>query len=257
MQNQTKNLNAVEAELTVPKRGEGELAFLVAGVEFGLELEQLKNGKVALTFEAEKAEDDDDDDDDDDDGPDDDGYQFVFSPYEGFEDSFEIKVAGRTYLIELEAGLETDDDDDDDDDDDGEVEAPELVAEVEVTPIGPRKRTPLEAELEIEAARGQEIDGSLEYRGLEIELGLEPAGARGRHYTLEVEIVDERTGDSYEREFRFRSNDGFEREIEISVGGRKFELELEVERDREDDTVVASLEIERAWAPHDNWDALI
>ncbi len=45
--------NTIEGELAVPKRSDGELAFEVAGVEFGLELEQLRNGKVALTVEAE------------------------------------------------------------------------------------------------------------------------------------------------------------------------------------------------------------
>lgn len=246
----------VEAELAAPRGSDGELAFEVAGVEFELELERLAPGRYAVTLEAEKDDDDDedhdedDDDDDDEDGPDAGEYRFEFGLRDGLEDTFRIEVGGRNYLIDLEAGLEDEDDDDDDDDvddddEDDAQEAPDVVAEIEVKPLREQKWSPFEAELEIEAARGREVEGSLEYRGLEIGLELEPASARGRHYILEVELEDEKSGDVFEREFKVDTRHGFEREFVVRVGHRTFELEVEVERDREDDEILASLEIER------------
>lgn len=247
--------DAAEAELTVAEGSEGELEFEAAGLEAELALETLDDGRVAVSFEA-VADDEDEDDDEDDDNGEDEGpepgeQRFVFAPEEGLEESFEIEVGGQAYRVELEAELSEDDEDDDgedddgddtEDDDDGEDDDREIEAEVEITPVGPTPRGPLEAELELEVARGEEAEGDLEYRGLEIGLEIEPDGS---DYVAEVEIEHVASGRVFEEEFRFNPDEGFEREFEAALGGRVYELELAAELDREDDEIAVSLEVEQ------------
>ena len=170
----------------------------------------LESGKAELSFEAGGDE-----------------WEFVFSPRQGIERSFEIEVKGREYLIELEAGR-------------GD-ERGLLEAEVEITPLGRQHWPGREAELELETKRGDDIEGSLEFRGLEFGLEAEAVGSK---YLVEVEIENEKSGRTFEREFWVNPQRNFEKEFKVEFGGRVFELEIETETDRREDAFEVALEIE-------------
>ena len=204
----SKHAGAVEAEVVVERGNEASLEFEFGKLEAEIGLDAPKHGLVEVSFEAGGKE-----------------WEFLFKPKDGFEKTFTAKVKGQEYLVELEAGRG---------DEPGEIEA-----EVEIKPVGPQK----EVEIELEVDRGDSGEGSIEFKG--VEIGLE-AEAVGKKYLVEVEIESEKTGKSVEREFWINPDKAFEKEFELALGGRVFELELETETDPKENEFSASLEVELA-----------
>jgi hypothetical protein len=204
--------STIEGEVVVERGNEASLEFEVGRLEAEVGLDAPKQGLVELSFEAGGKE-----------------WEFLFKPQDGFEKTFIAKVKGREYVVELEAGRG---------DEPGESEA-----EAEIKPGAPTR----EVELELEVDRGDSGEGSLEVKG--VEIGLE-AEAVGKKYLIEVELENEKTGKSVEREFLVNPEKAFEKEFELALGGKVFELELETELDRKEDEFSVSLEVEPADQDH-------